>query len=110
MGIGYDRHQHSIFQSLPNHGRARLDTTSDMVATGITKWVLLMKRNYNSLDYTFCTGQRCGIRETCFRYIENLKKDWLDHGMKIEGRRLSTASFADHDGKCKMFISLEETP
>lgn len=57
-----------------------------------------------NLDRTFCSGLRCKRREECERWIRNMEAEAKRRGISLEGRRISMAQFADHDGKCDNFI------
>lgn len=58
-----------------------------------------------NLDRTFCSGNRCRKTEQCDRYKGNLYR-WLEteEGKQHAHKRISIASFADHDGHCDQFL------
>ncbi len=51
------------------------------------------------LDYTFCSGLRCDRNYLCARYLTPQEKARIP-----EGKPISMAQFADHDGKCEEHI------
>jgi hypothetical protein len=61
-----------------------------------------------NLDRTFCTGIRCKKANTCDLWHKNLADQAEKRGINLEGRRISMANFADHDGHCQMFQPLED--
>lgn len=63
---------------------------------------------YGSFDRTFCTGERCNRREKCDRWLEHLKRYVARKGIDVEGRPISVASFADHEGKCERYSPIDE--
>lgn len=62
-----------------------------------------------NLDRTFCSGLRCTRANTCDRWIVHLEK-FIKENPRFEGRTISMAQFADHDGKCDMYSPIENVP
>lgn len=60
-----------------------------------------MSESFN-LDRTFCQGARCDKTESCDRHIGKLEAYSKRNPGRIEGRPISVANFADHDGKCRI--------
>lgn len=61
-----------------------------------------------NLDRTFCTGLRCGAKESCDRWLQNLVNWSETTGRDLADRRISVAQFADQDGVCVHYAPLEE--
>lgn len=60
-----------------------------------------------NLDRTFCSGLRCDRKDTCDRYTGYLE-NWLKLNPRYQGRPISIAQFADHEGKCGRYSRAED--
>jgi hypothetical protein len=61
-----------------------------------------------NLDITWCTGLRCDKKERCNRNIERLIKEVVGDISRYDIIPYSIAQFADHEGKCDMFVEKEK--
>ena len=49
-----------------------------------------------SLDITFCDPKQCKLKETCARWIDNLKAKYFLEGNDLSNHYLSISDFSNH--------------
>lgn len=57
----------------------------------------------------FCTGARCGIKQSCERWTENLARHYDAKGLDWN-HVVPVKEFADQAGNCKSYVPLEDEP